>query len=329
MNSKKDELAKEIELLDELTEEIKTVIKKAKIFLGLPLSGKSTLINSNNYSEGYKVVSADTFKENHKDYDPSRAWELHEWSVKMAERQMNIESDKGNNIIMDGGGINNSYTLRIINMLKSKGYKVSLVHLETPLEVCLYRNSRRLRKVPEEDIIQKAAKERMQFFRLSKEVYRVESIPYFTNKHIFIDMDGVVAALTTLPKIGGKIDFVNSQVFIHLKPVKVIIDKLKDLQDKGHTLYILSATPNSFSSKEKEAWLDIHMPFIDKDNRHFVNSGMHKAEMLSNLQTYLKLDKKDMTLIDDTHETLYKVKDLRMKPMHPSEFLVHNFNLKK
>jgi predicted kinase len=296
----------------------------AKIFLGLPLSGKSSLINSGNYSTGYSIVSADTFKETHENYDPERAWELHEWSVDMAERQMNIESDRKVNIIMDGGGINNSYTVRIIDMLKSKGYTIVLVHLKTPLEVCLARNEKRRRKVPREEIIGKAAKEITQYYKLSEICDKVEVIEYFTNKHIFIDMDGVVAALTTLPKVDGKIDFVNSEVFKHLKPVTPVINKLMDLNNNGHILYILSATPNSFSSAEKNVWLDENLPIIS-DRRHFVNSGAHKAEMLESLRIYYKLNKKDVLLIDDTHSTLYKVKDLCMKPMHPSEFLVHKF----
>jgi hypothetical protein len=34
-------------------------------------------------------------------------------------------SDKGVDICMDSGGVNNSYSLRIMNMLKSKGYNLT------------------------------------------------------------------------------------------------------------------------------------------------------------------------------------------------------------
>jgi len=297
-----------------------TSSKIVKIFLGLPLSGKSTLINDPEYKEGFAVVSADTYKENHEDYNPNHAYLLHEWSVDRAEEEMNKLSDSGVNIIMDGGGINNSYTLRIIEMLREKGYKIVLVHMRTPLEVCLKRNTKRERKVPFEDIIQKAAREITQFHTLTEVVDEVEIIEHFTNKHIFVDMDGVIAALTTLPKIDGKIDFVNSEVFKHLKPVIPIMEKLLELEDEGATLYILSATPNSFSSHEKNAWLDKHFP-IATNKRHFVNSGRYKAEMLDNLTIKLKLDKRDVSLVDDTHDTLYRVKALCMKPIHPSELL--------
>jgi hypothetical protein len=40
---------------------------------------------------------------------------------KRSRRNMIDLSDKGVDICMDSGGVNNSYSLRIMNMLKSKG----------------------------------------------------------------------------------------------------------------------------------------------------------------------------------------------------------------
>lgn len=69
---------------------------------------------------------------------------------------MNEYSDLGVNICMDAGGVNNRYSLRILKMLKSKGYYVKIIHMDTPLEVCLSRNRNRNRIVPEESIIEKS-----------------------------------------------------------------------------------------------------------------------------------------------------------------------------
>ncbi len=273
---------------------------KAKILMGLPLAGKSSWLNVEDNVRDYKIVSADAYKESHKDYNPNKAFLLHEWSVKKAEKVMNLLSDEKIQLIMDGGGINNSYTTRIIKMLQEKGYYVELIHIKTPIEVCLKRNSIRERKVPVEAIIEKSAKENAQFQILSNLVNKISVIEFFTHEHIFIDMDGVLAALTTLPKINGKIDFVNSQLFKYLPPVQMVIDKLNALDPAKHKLYILSAIPNSFSYIEKMKWLDKHYN-IPKDRRHFVNSGRHKAEMLENLRQFYKLKKHQVTLIDDTH----------------------------
>ena len=299
--------------------------KNAVILMGLPLSGKTTWINEQKELQEYITVSADIIKENHPNYNPDKAYLLHEYSVKKAEDLMNLYSDSKHNIIMDSGSINNSYTMRIINMLQVKGYSVKLVHVKTPLLVCLERNLERVRKVPREEIIFKAQREKKQFKKLTELVDEVEVVEYFTNEHIFIDMDGVLAAQTTLPIIDGKIDFVNSEVFIHQEPVMQVIKKFKKLSEAGHKLYILSATPTSISLKEKEAWLDIHVEFIDYKNRFFVNQGKHKAEMLNDLRKMLKLKKRQVTLVDDYHTTLYNVLEAKMNPMHVSEFLTYKF----
>jgi len=299
--------------------------KKAIILMGLPLSGKTSWINSQDLTKWDVIVSADEIKEKHPDYDPNQAHKLHDYSVREAEMEMIKYSDLGLNIIMDGGSINNSYTIRIIDMLKSKNYSVKLVHIKTPLLVCLDRNRERVRKVPEEEIIKKARKETQQFYRLKDIVDEVDVHNYFTNEHIFIDMDGVLASQTTLPIINGEIDFVNSKVFKYQEPVMPVINKFKELQKKGHTLYILSAIPNSISYEEKNEWLDKHFSIVPKENRFYVNQGRHKAEMLENLRQKFKLSKQQVTLVDDYHNTLYDVLNRKMNPMHISEFLTFNF----
>ena len=51
---------------------------------------------------------------------------------------------------MDSGGVNNSYSLRIINMLKIKGYRIILIYMDTPLNVCLKRNKLRYQQIPDD-----------------------------------------------------------------------------------------------------------------------------------------------------------------------------------
>jgi predicted kinase len=133
-------------------------MKKAILFIGLPASGKSSYIRQNIFGSTYIIVDADLIKEKHPDYDPNDTEKVHEWSVKEAENEMNHLSDLGLNICMDSGGVNNSYSLRIINMLKSKGYYITLIFMDTPLEICLARNNNRIRKVPEHAIITKSEK---------------------------------------------------------------------------------------------------------------------------------------------------------------------------
>jgi len=128
----------------------------AKLFIGLPAAGKTTYIRNN--IKGFQIVSADELKFKHPDYDYNNPTALHEWSVKEAEKIMNELSDTGVNICMDSGGVNNSYSLRIIKMLKTKGYYVEIIFIDTPLDVCLSRNKIRTRTLPESIILEKAEK---------------------------------------------------------------------------------------------------------------------------------------------------------------------------
>lgn len=304
----------------------------AVLLMGLPLSGKSTWVNDNlDKLENPVVVSADAIKESHPDYDPEHSYRLHQYSVKEAERVLGGLVDKGENFVLDGGGINNSYTKRIVDKIRNAGkqntlpYHVVLVHVKTPLFLCLERTTLRSRKVPAEEIIAKACKEPAAFKKIRQMVDQVIVVPHFSNKNIFVDMDGVMAAQTTLPRINGEIDFVNSEIFLYQEPVLPVIDKLKILQDKGHVIRVLSAVPTSISLEEKHAWLDQYAPFIPKGNRFFVNQGRHKAEMLEGLRRRFKLEKKDVTLVDDYHDTLYSVLERHMNPMHVSEFISHEF----
>lgn len=93
--------------------------KNAILFIGLPGSGKTTYLHEN--IRGYKVVSADDLKQSHPDYDSKNPEPIHKWSVAYAEKLMEQFSDEGLNICMDSGGVNKSYSLRIIKMLKNKG----------------------------------------------------------------------------------------------------------------------------------------------------------------------------------------------------------------
>lgn len=43
-------------------------------------------------------------------------------------------------------------------MLKSKGYHIEIIYMDTPLDICITRNRNRVRKVPEDVIITKSEK---------------------------------------------------------------------------------------------------------------------------------------------------------------------------
>jgi predicted kinase/histidinol phosphatase-like enzyme len=294
--------------------------------LGLPLSGKTTWLKKylETTDKVFEYISADDLKESHPEYDPENTQVLHEWSVEEAEMLVRNACARKVNFIFDSGSINNKYTKRVLNHVRSQHYQIELVHIKTPYQVCLERNKLRKRKVPAIAITDKALKENSQFHKLKELVDEVIVIDYFTNEHIFIDMDGVIAAQTNLPIVDGCIDFVNGEIHKWQEPVMPMIEKLLLLQKWGYKLYILSAIANSVCLDDKNEWLDKNFN-IAKENRYFVNQGRHKAEMLDNVRRKLKLDKSQVVLIEDLHSTLQKVEERGMKPMHVSEFLTYNF----
>ena len=293
----------------------------ATIMMGLPCSGKTTWIKENCDGD-IPAISADNIKEEHPAYDPTDNGCIHEWSIEQAENRVYSHiRNGGGSFIFDSGSINNSYTKRIIGVLRDHQYYIRLVHVKTPYQVCLDRNSKRARKVPADSITHKAVIENRQFHRIKDLCHEVIVVDYFSNKHVFVDMDGVIAAQTTLPIINGEIDFVNAEIHKWQLPVEPVIEKLFKIKARK---YILSAAVNSIAMEEKEGWLNEHAPLL-WSGVYFVNQGKHKAEMLENICRKLKLDKRDVLLIDDTHATLYDVKARGMNAMHPSEFLTTTF----
>lgn len=104
--------------------------KEAIFMLGLPGAGKTFQIDElqkKSKKRKYIVVSADIIRVNHPDYNPEDPTSIHEECVSLAEQSMYDMGDQGHNLIMDGGGINNSYTKRIIENMKLKGYRTKVL----------------------------------------------------------------------------------------------------------------------------------------------------------------------------------------------------------
>jgi len=152
--------------------------KEAILFIGLPGAGKTWEIANRNYHQDYNLVSADEIKLTLKGYDPKNPNVVQEESVKKAEQEVYALADKGKNICMDSGGVNNSYSLRIIKNLRDRGYWVKLIYVNTPLSICLERNKNRERVVPESIITSKSEKIDSCFLKQKEVADEVEVITY-------------------------------------------------------------------------------------------------------------------------------------------------------
>ena len=141
-------------------------------------------------------------------------------------------------------------------------------------------------------------------------------------KHIFVDIDGVLAKYETHGKCTLD-DWYEEGIFRNKKPVNCVIKEI----EKSITLYnncvfyILSASPHSWATDEKKEWLREYCSFIPEENWFFVSLSEHKVKMLEAICKRLNIDKKEVTLIDDTHSILYEAEAKGFKALHISSIL--------
>lgn len=311
-------------------------MKKAIFFIGLPGSGKTTLIENNKWHKCHShngclvdqsVVSADQIKEMHPNYDPNNPEILHQWSVEQAEARFkqlvveNLSTDHYDTIVFDSGGINNNYSRRIMQFTKEKGYSIELHILDTPAHICLERINKRERKVPHEDVISKSFKMKQCIIEQSSLADKVIYHNYYKNKKLFLDMDGVLAEYQTITTLEYDMDYVNTKIFENAKPVKEVIAKIQNLLEQGlvEKVFILSASPNSITNEQKLNWINKHLPFPVIP--YFVGNKKHKVVMLKQLLRKHKIDPKDCLHVDDLHEIIWEAVKLGVNAIHPSKFL--------
>lgn len=152
-------------------------MKKAILTMGLPASGKSTVVKNRFNADGrYSVVDPDDFKMSHPDYDPKNPSVLHAWSQVETEKMIFSLLGQGKDMIIDGTGTNVEKMYKYITLLQGQGYFVELVYVQVSLETSIKRNFERDRTVPEELIREKAATIVYAFELISPKVNKVTVI---------------------------------------------------------------------------------------------------------------------------------------------------------
>ena len=269
------------------------------------------------------VVSADDIKPYISGYNPADPFPVHEQSVQLAKQMVeNIATsdDLEVNVFMDGGGVNNHYTENIINFVREHCPKCEIicVYFETPVEVCVDRISKRERKVPLSSIYEKNQKIIPCLYRYQPLVDKFVRVNYYTNKYILLDMDGTICGYTKARfDIDGNADFVNGELFLHLKPVQYVIDYVKEHYDMEN-VYIVTAVANSIAWEEKNKWLDKYFPELPKENRYFCGNKDYKYVFVKQLADHKGWKRNEMVLVDDYHPTIEKCKKVQINCIHPS-----------
>lgn len=101
-----------------------------------------------------------------------------------------------------------------------------------------------------------------------------ERIKEICNKYkkvaMFIDMDGTIVEYIIYPD--GKITTEAKGLFINNKPVKIVIDELRKINNiENLDLYILTMSRSYIVADEKKEWLKKYVNFIDEKNWIIIN----------------------------------------------------------
>lgn len=104
-----------------------------------------------------------------------------------------------------------------------------------------------------------------------------------TQKRLFVDMDGTLARFHDEAQYLERM--FEKDFFRNLKPFEEIVEAIKTFKDNNPDVevFILSAAVSGeppYCRSEKHAWLDEHLPCIDRDHRIFTRVGEPKSKYI-------------------------------------------------
>jgi len=111
---------------------------------GAPGAGKSTYVSQLEYElDNAVVISGDCIRSEFEDPSWVEIWDRLEEEISQA-------AEEGKNVILDGTHVGRQGRQETVTLLQSYGYiQIEVIVMDTPLELCLDRNSKRKRTVPD------------------------------------------------------------------------------------------------------------------------------------------------------------------------------------
>ena len=158
-------------------------------------------------------------------------------------------------------------------------------------------------------------------------IYNIDNILKNNKKpKIFLDMDGTIVEFI----FDNKEDFAKDEGYIKKRPIKPIINKIKEVKDcyPYIEIVILSCSKNNNMIKQKNEWLDIYMPFLKKEKRIFINEERVNYSDNNIKSKFIKnniLNNEIAIFIDDDHRLLSESRKTlgnKVVPMHVTSLLI-------
>jgi predicted kinase len=128
------------------------ISRKSVVFMvGAGGSGKGFVIKNDPNLQGLKTVNSDNFIESNRHYldGTKTAADLHEWASEQMEIEWDEKLEGDESFILDGTGKTRMNVEKRVAQAIAHGFEIVMIWVSVPLEVCLERNAKRERFVPE------------------------------------------------------------------------------------------------------------------------------------------------------------------------------------
>lgn len=141
-------------------------------------------------------------------------------------------------------------------------------------------------------------------------------------KYVFVDMDGTIAEWGYPDgRITGEYKFGD---YIGKQPIEDVIAEIYNMyaNSQDHTIFVVSASPNTKATIEKNAWLNKFF-IIPYENRIFISQGENKIDIINfYLRQVVGVEPQgNAILIDDKKDWLIEAEQCGMEVYHPTQII--------
>jgi len=144
------------------------------------------------------------------------------------------------------------------------------------------------------------------------------------NKIVFFDIEGTLGEKPKGNGENGKItirDLVLGNCFFETKPYKEMQDLVESLNQ--NKIFVLGTIDTNNEINQKINWISLHFPKFKKENLIFISSEYTKADTMLCYSSQLKIQPKQMVLIDDKLANLDQAKIKGFGVIDANEILNH------
>lgn len=120
---------------------------KVLILQGLPASGKSTVAKNLVMEEGFVRVNKDDLRAMM--YGDSFSKRSEKAVCSIRDKIINDTLKRGGNVVVDDTNFNHKHIAQITNIARNYKAEVEVRLIDTPVDVCIERNAKREKPIPE------------------------------------------------------------------------------------------------------------------------------------------------------------------------------------